>query len=537
MSGWFYIAPYQINDRGMMLGYGYRTTGTRAIPILLLPVEITFEPLGDNEPITGNKNPVTNEWMPGKGKRIFPDWKKKNDNTPRNRVNVKVKVGMPNIQVHLKAFDVDDPSNDRTIDPNDQPGLKSGQDNLEFDGIIHAPKPPYFLANGSETIVCTTDAEGVAKFNGSLPVLEVTMQPGDNFRVAAGLMDGNGLTNLQVMDKNAAGYIAGDTDQQPGGFNGVVSPMLTTWRKLHIEVDTMTKWQGDKPSPDRVMVTGVSWQKNNPIGSSVLTLSANLPEGNDFYAGGFIKSGNTMFDATVSTDNSVKIFHGSQQPTEAEYNAFIGQFELHDDDDRAGSFNLIDLLPQNGVINAAVKKAYAPAYIEIEEVPHTAEFNATPTLPFELNAGTVFNPFTSLTDSQDMSGADRKEYWYTLLVVGYQYRAPNGNDPAGEGLVPGITVGGSPIYPKFSSMYVEGIRDWIAGNRNDTDFINKLQRDMSRVAAHEIGHAPANDDDGPFTSKNDADHNEEGLMGGSADDDDFTPKTIFRFRSAPQWQY
>ncbi|MDQ3623985.1 MAG: hypothetical protein M3463_16120 [Verrucomicrobiota bacterium] len=71
---------------------------------------ITFEPVDDNEPITDNKNPVTGEWMPGKGKRIFPDWKEKDDNTARNRVYVKVNVGTANIQVHLKAFDVDDPS-------------------------------------------------------------------------------------------------------------------------------------------------------------------------------------------------------------------------------------------------------------------------------------------------------------------------------------------------------------------------------------------------------------------------------------------
>ena len=117
-----------------------------------------------------------------------------------------------------------------------------------------------------------------------------------------------------------------------------------------------------------------------------------------------------------------------------------------------------------------------------------------------------------------MGGADRKEYWYTLLVVAYQYRAPYDNDPAGESLIRGLTVGASPIYPRFSSMYVEAIRDWIAGNRNDAGFMTKVQRDISRVAAHEIGHAPSNG--------NDADHDEGGLMGASADDDNFTPRRL-----------
>ncbi len=41
------------------------------------------------------------------GQENLSDWKTKNDNTARNRVYVKVKAGIPNIQVHLKAFDVD----------------------------------------------------------------------------------------------------------------------------------------------------------------------------------------------------------------------------------------------------------------------------------------------------------------------------------------------------------------------------------------------------------------------------------------------
>jgi len=234
------------------------------------------------------------------------------------------------------------------------------------------------------------------------------------------------------------------------------------------------------------------------------------------------------FDVTASTGNTVKIFHGSAQPTEAEYNAFIGQFELRDDDDRGASFSLMDLLPRSDAITDTVKRAYAPAYIQIEAVPHSQDFNARPTIPFEMNAGTLLNPFTSLNNSQDMSGADRDEYWYTLLVMAYQYREPNDNDPTPESLIRGLTISDSPIYPKISSVYVEAVRDWLAGNRNDPDFSERLQRDIDRVVAHELGHAPGNG--------NDPDHNEGGLMGGGADDDDFSPATIFRFRQTPKWQ-
>jgi hypothetical protein len=225
---------------------------------LIMPIEITFEAVETNEPITDNKNPVTGDWMLGHGQRVFPDRKTKDDSTPRNRVYVVVKTGMPNLTVRLKAFDVDDPSNDPEIDPNDEPVPGRGEDN---GGNIGNLPPPTAFFPGLAEVECVTDSLGIAKRNGNFPQLVVSMQPGDNFRVAVEIMNDRGLSRLQVTDPNAAGYIAGDSAQQPPGFVGVVSPMLTVWRKLHIEVDTMTKWEGEKPGPDRVMVVGKEWSE------------------------------------------------------------------------------------------------------------------------------------------------------------------------------------------------------------------------------------------------------------------------------------
>ena len=508
------------------------------VGVTLVPIEVTFEPVGDNDNISDNKNPMTGQFMPGKGKRIFPDDKAPDDQTPRNHVYVKVKTGMPNIQVHLRALDVDDPSDDSVIDPNHE----AGNDNLYYDGVTHTLKPPVFT-NDSETIVCTTDSEGIAKVGGNLPELKVTTNPGDNFRVAVALMSDGAteISNVQVMDKNAAGYVPSGYKQPSSGFNGVVSPMLTTWRKLHIEVDTMEKWAGDKPSPDRVMVTGVSWDKNNPSGNSVLTLSGVPSVPDNFYARGFIKAGGVQFNITSSTGNTVKIFHGSNLPTDEQYNAFIGSVELHDDDDRSAGTTMLDgsdllaFYAHGNVINDTLKKKYAPAYIEIEEAPHTAGYNTRPTIPFQINAGQL-NLFTSLNDHQDMRGKDRETYWYHFVVMAYQYTpgptpiintVGGDNDPNGETGLDGGTIGDS-VQPYISVIFLERLRDSFDGNRDDGDLLEKVNNRIDQVTAHEIGHAPGNG--------NDEDHAEGGLMGDGADGAEFMPATLYRFRSTSQWQ-
>ena len=332
------------------------------------------------------------------------------------------------------------------------------------------------------------------------------------------------------MDNTAKGYIAGDSETQPNDFEGVVSPMLTVWRKLHIEVDRMQKWQGVKPAPDRTTATASSWASNGTW-SSTLTLTSALPRGDNFYGGGFIRSGATQFDIATNTTSTITILHsvGAGPPTQSQIDSFVGhQFEVYDDDDRGSGNTMLELLPQGDVINADVKKAYAAAYIEIEEVPHSAEFNARPTIPFELNSSLVW-PWTSLKSSQDLSGADRQEYWYTLLVMAYQYTESLDGDPSTESLELGRTVNHSLIYTNLSSVYVEAVReDALSVAPTGADISALVQRRISRVVAHELGHACGK---GPIP-----DHAEGELMGDDADSEKFAPATILRFRSTSTWQ-
>ncbi len=481
---------------------------------------ITFEPVGDNANLSDNKDP-DGVWMPGKGKKIFPDAKDKDDETARNEVYVKVKGAHEGTKIYLKVIDVDDPTPDTTnvIDNNDEDG-EVGDDNRDT---------AFFTAGNTTQIECTADSEGVAKIDGELPKLSVGMQPGDNYRVAA-CLDADAFGVLQVTDSDGDGYVASG-DGVVDGFDGAVSPMLTVWRKLHIEVDTMQKWQGDKPSPDRVMATGVSWVKNNPGGMSVLTLSGLPSVPDNFYLGGFIKSGNLQYDIISNTGNTIKIFHGSNIPSDEQYDAFIGSVEVHDDDDRSSGNSMLDgsdvlaLYSHGALINDWVKKRFTPAYIELEEIPHNSSNNSNSTVPFEINSS--LNVFTALNNHQDMSGEDREAYWYHFVVAAYQYTSSQDEDPNGEGTLLGGTTGNI-LLPKISAIFTEEIRDNYYNIRNDSNYLSSINTKIDHVTAHEIAHSPGN---GP-----DADHAEQGLMGDNASEDDFKPATIERLRSTEKWQ-
>jgi hypothetical protein len=340
------------------------------------------------------------------------------------------------------------------------------------------------------------------------------------------------MSNAQVMDKNTNGYIAGDTDQQPDGFNGVVSPMLTTWRKVNIEVDTMLKWQEDKPSPDRVMASAASpqWQVNVPnLGKARLDTTA-LPGPANFYENGYIKKGSIEFDIIENTSSTITINFNAptSSPPMDQLNQFLtGSFEVYDDD----AIGLTqDPLPRSNLINAEIKKMYVHAYIDIEEVG--PDLNPNRELPYESN-NNVLNPWTALDNAQDMKGEDRAAYWNHLLVVAYQPQDAYDSDPNSENKLLGATIkpGILPLYNSYSVIFVEAIRDLYDASRNNPTQMQKdVQDKIEQITGHEIGHAPGGESEAH-------DHGEGGLMteGAESGVKEFTPATIRRFREAEKW--
>lgn len=158
---------------------------------------------------------------------------------PRNRVNVEVTLTAAPVEplnVNLMSFDVDDPTAD--VDPLDD-------ETIFFDNRGSWPDfRGEFATSG--------DYKATHAFNNQTENIEfqVTRQPGDNFRIV-----GNGdMDFLSDLENDDAALGAANADKQrivnkfitgtPAEMevrqaDKYVSKVLTVWRKLHIEFDSM----------------------------------------------------------------------------------------------------------------------------------------------------------------------------------------------------------------------------------------------------------------------------------------------------------
>ncbi len=188
------------------------------------------------------------------GQRIYPDQLNAAETIPtitidRSLVKITATVSpaIPNLNVYFASFDLDDPSSDvAPIDTlgslgNDNNGGVSGSNSGDFRNPTGGSctnavtgVTPDFISK----INCTTSST-TASTN-----LKVTMQPGDNFAVVASLTevyrDGivlNSTDGSKLMD--AANNELPITRTAGNNVQGIRTNMLTVWRNLHIEVDTM----------------------------------------------------------------------------------------------------------------------------------------------------------------------------------------------------------------------------------------------------------------------------------------------------------
>ncbi|MFA6734607.1 MAG: hypothetical protein WCS71_05895, partial [Sphaerochaetaceae bacterium] len=181
--------------------------------------------------------------------RVFPGARMESGSvgSARDKVTVKVTLTVSppqSVKLYLKSIDVDDPTSavspvDDENSENDNRGTspsKAGQFTGESDGVLEL----VFQKN-----VKTADCE-----------FQVTMQPGDNFRIVAN-GDKDFLLQLENkdstqdvgasdMEKNANKqrichkYVTGTPAEREIRFpDKYASPVLTLWRFLHIEVDSM----------------------------------------------------------------------------------------------------------------------------------------------------------------------------------------------------------------------------------------------------------------------------------------------------------
>jgi hypothetical protein len=371
-----------------------------------------------------------------------------------------------------------------------------------------------------------TDANGIATVE-----FTVTMQPGDNFAVAASTnnaylgtvtIDG---TNLK---DNANTQIPVTSACSGSAVNACRTDMLTVWRRLHIEVDSMAAATGNNVQgnfPSTVTITS---------GANTLTVNTPTPlEVNRFENGrltftdssGNVKSFNVIgYDSNTTPPTDANTATTVTINTFRPYTVNAGQsFTLYDDDDfnEDSPPNRLDgdegeqivertetfaAMRPNDDLNCADQDCniFAESYIKPEyDWARAKGYNQT-NITFQSNVtattnGTLNNYVLSYRNSTSTS--EKKDFWMTYIALIYQGedtndadgRQANGDIEPGSGggtSAGGNTiddlVAGSPLPTGGNStlIYLETARD----NEINTIFSGNSPEWNAGTAPHEIGH-------------------------------------------------
>lgn len=241
------------------------------VPEPVLIRSVTFEEVTD-DPLGGalDANPDDT----GGGRRIFPDAELSGPveaptlNEPRRKVRVVVQASGTTAgrEVFLRAFDVDD---SEITDPTDSgeklPGVFATGTGGDNQGPSVRPNDPVpgtgaFALTGTANATAVTDSTGQA-----LAIFLVTMQPGDNFKIAVGsdaaLVDRVVVQGQNLADSATNQVLPTTNSNSPNGDDLIASELLTVWRKMHVEVDSM--------APPPAFTENANEQRNHLAGAIV----------------------------------------------------------------------------------------------------------------------------------------------------------------------------------------------------------------------------------------------------------------------------
>lgn len=391
----------------------------------------------------------------------------------RRRVRVKATTSMgANKTVFFKSFDVDDPSTDSA--PVDTNG-SSGNDNRG--------QP---LAGVLSAVSAQTDANGVATVE-----LSTTMHPGDNFVVAASKDQSylNALTINGTDLRDSSGATLPTTKAK-------ASSMLTVWRRVHIEVDSMGLVHNNYVKAKITAITPLSHNShrislNQPIEAGRYSDSSGVIQGVLLLLGG------ANYSILSSGANSVDIAtpSGFPHPTDStcwvldddDFNANDPTFRGDDNEDVQGLSENFALLQDS---DDPTKNVYAPAYIRPVYDGGGDLANNQSNLFFDLNTpDTVINIDAQLTLGWDSELAESDEFWVVYVQFAYQGAADVDDDPNSESTLAGVSLvfnatddvtgaAGVPDGGYGSLLFLETQTD---SDRRGTDA-------RRRALPHEIGH-------------------------------------------------
>ena len=385
---------------------------------------------------------TTLDTLPDASKRIYPGVKNLDDFanwTKRKKVTVKATVTpvVADADVTFSKWDVDDPYSDTAGNPVDD---DDGPDN-------------YGLGSSMATYAAT-NASGEATVT-----LTVSVKPGDNFKIAAAT---SALRVDEMTQLAADGHEAlPDTVK--------LSAMLTVWRKLHVQVDSMGKEYvtGQSTSLEAMKLTDdpQQWQ---------VTPSQFADYNEDWDLNPNTGAGN-WFDVLGNTDDDIYIAAGdlttdadTGDPYRVEFQGFPGD----------GSDPLRGEIPQPNT--SALADAFDDAYVTVDLT--TVSENNNSDAPWHYNLDSDTDDWEEYMYELRALRTTASEFWYVHIVGGYDNLHPDDdNDPSTEVSADGGT---SISTPQSAMVFNETARD-TAAQHGWTPA--QTTHSLKGVVLHEIG--------------------------------------------------
>ncbi|MGB2985951.1 MAG: hypothetical protein WBE26_08710, partial [Phycisphaerae bacterium] len=322
-------------------------------------------------------NPPLDDCLNNGGKRIFPGKIDPQDPSPDDRKKVKlvatINPPISGVTVYFKVWDVDDPFDQLHSDMPDVSlidGNTTGPDN-RGSGPAESPQ------------TATTDEDGKATVT-----FTVFTQPGDNYRAGASV--------LEDAINQATQATADALNQNGGSWSGysvplVWSQMLTVWRKLHVETDSMTRPTFAENTIDALW-NQPRWD-DPPFPPQQLVLDVTSQPSADDFENGFIRIKATGFEDIVTRiigfrhsagDDEVGLAISAQQwgdrPTEGNWPCTFSDDDLYEEANFLAGVVGSDIgvgNPPNGHLplpdTSRLAHHYEPAYIlPVVEAEHTS---------------------------------------------------------------------------------------------------------------------------------------------------------------------
>jgi hypothetical protein len=476
--GYKYYIPdqYRNNQQHTLHAYGIDLTGDQNKLLTNSPKTFNLKPVvrglvfEDTYSNQLSQNNVNDNPALSIGKRIFPDKTDPNptiDNVNRRVVRVKANVvpAQANIEVFFKNFDLDDPSAN-TLPVDDDSGTNANaEDNRGNVGGSKAGQ----LTLPTGTTACTTvppagmfcsktNAGGVATAD-----FTVTMNPGDNFGIASSSNQTylNGITMADINLQDTTGQtIPIGTNQN--NAKAVRTEMLTVWRKIHLEIDSMGTVQGNFWTGQFTSKVKINKGKYQPI-----PLPTALPPNEDPENGIIEIQGKLLkivyYERNLGqllVENTQSSFTISASPqTPVSYKIYDDD-DFDDDESQPGKTkngdtgddvrelpdktlrllqDLDGLDPQTG----EPKNVFASVYIRPEytwaankTTPTGKPYNDT-NVSFDANIeeielNRVIYGDTNFITPRDSNSDEKDDFWVSYLLISYQGPSPKDLDPINE---------------------------------------------------------------------------------------------------------